>query len=87
MGLERIVEGWTVDKNVLVKKITFKDFNEALSFIVRVGIVSEQRNHHPTIENTYNEVCLKLTTHDKGNTITEKDYSLAEEINGLIMTK
>ena len=87
MGLERLVEGWKVDDNSLAKKFTFKDFNEALGFIVRVGIVSEQHNHHPTIENTYNEVYLKLTTHDKGNTITEKDYSLADEINGLIMTK
>ena len=84
MGLERIATGWIEENNALTRTERFVDFNEALSFIVRVGLLAEQSNHHPTITNTYNEVSLLLTTHDQGNTITEKDYALAEKINAVL---
>lgn len=84
MGLERIVLGWTTENNALVRTERFENFNEALGFIVRVGLLAEQNDHHPTITNTYNEVSLLLTTHDQGNTITEKDYDLAEKINAVL---
>lgn len=84
MGLERVIDGWTKENNALIRTERFDDFNEALAFIVRVGLLAEQCDHHPTITNTYNEVSLLLTTHDQGNTITEKDYDLAEKINSVL---
>ncbi|MBB00106.1 MAG: 4a-hydroxytetrahydrobiopterin dehydratase [Saprospirales bacterium] len=84
MGLDRIINGWKKENNALVLTERFEDFNEALAFIVRVGLLAEQSNHHPTITNTYNEVSLMLTTHDQGNVITEKDYDLAEKINAIL---
>ena len=84
MGLDRIINGWTKGNNALVLTERFEDFSEALAFIVRVGLLAEQSNHHPTITNTYNEVSLMLTTHDQGNVITEKDYDLAEKINAIL---
>ena len=35
-------------------------------------------NHHPEWHNIYNKVFVKLTTHDEGNKITQKDRKLAE---------
>ena len=35
-------------------------------------------NHHPEWQNIYNKVFVKLTTHDEGNSITQKDLKLAE---------
>ena len=84
MGLDRIINGWTKENNALVLTERFEDFSEALAFIVRVGLLAEQSNHHPTITNTYNEVSLMLTTHDQGNVITETDYDLAEKINAIL---
>tara|TARA_B100000927_G_C16440566_1_gene459573 strand:- start:399 stop:665 length:267 start_codon:yes stop_codon:yes gene_type:complete len=84
MGLDRIINGWKKENNTLVLTERFEDFSEALAFIVRVGLLAEQSNHHPTITNTYNEVSLMLTTHDQGNVITEKDYDLAEKINAIL---
>ena len=84
MGLGRIVLGWEKKNNALVRTERFEDFSEALAFIVRIGLLAEQSDHHPTITNTYNEVSLLLTTHDQGNTITEKDYDLAEKINAVL---
>lgn len=72
---------WQEIENKLYQKFTFKDFVEAFAFMAKVAIVSEKMNHHATITNTYNTVELWLTTHDKGNTITEKDRSLAKKID------
>ena len=52
MGLDRIVPGWTKENNALVRTERFEDFNEALAFIVRVGLLAEQSDHHPTFTNT-----------------------------------
>jgi 4a-hydroxytetrahydrobiopterin dehydratase len=75
---------WEEKENKLVKHFKFKDFKAALKFINQVGELSETQNHHPEIFNVYNKVSLSLTTHDAGNTITEKDYALAKSIDQLI---
>jgi len=41
-------------------------------------------DHHPEWRNIYNTVDITLTTHDKGNTITEKDRKLAKKIDALL---
>ena len=70
--------------NFLVATFTFKDFSEAWAFMNRVALLAEKQDHHPNWSNVYNEVEIKLTTHSKGNTVTEKDYALAEAIVGLV---
>lgn len=75
---------WVESENKLYRKITFKDFSEAFAFMVRVAILAESHNHHPTWKNTYNKVEIWLTTHDEGNQVTVKDRELAEAINRLL---
>ena len=75
---------WKEIDNKLYQKFTFKNFVEAFAFITKVAIVSEKMNHHATITNTYNTVELWLTTHDKGNTVSEKDTKLAAIITELV---
>jgi len=74
---------WTTDKNKLTKTFTFNDFTEAFAFMVKVAIVAEKMNHHPTWTNTWNRVSFELSTHDAGNIVTEKDRKLAEAIDRL----
>lgn len=74
---------WHFSKNGIEKKFQFKDFTQALGFIVQVGVLSEKRNHHPELFNVYNKVTIRLTTHDADG-VTNKDIDLAkaiEEIN------
>ncbi|MCL4109232.1 UNVERIFIED_CONTAM: hypothetical protein GTU68_063000 [Idotea baltica] len=59
----------------------FKDFAQAMAFMTQVAIYAEKNNHHPWWSNVYNKVEVKLTTHDAGDQITEKDRSLAEVMN------
>lgn len=74
---------WKTENNKLIKKFVFKDFTEAFGFMTKVALVAEKMNHHPTWTNTWNTVTFELSTHDAGNTITEKDLKLAEAIDAL----
>lgn len=71
---------WREENNKLVADFKFKDFTQAFGFLSEVAILMEKHNHHAEIYNVYNKVTLKLTTHDAGNTITDKDRKLADEI-------
>jgi 4a-hydroxytetrahydrobiopterin dehydratase len=46
----------------------------------QVAELAEKLNHHPEWRNVYNRVEIRLTTHDAGNTITDKDRQLAAAI-------
>ena len=75
---------WKKSDNKLKKKYIFKNFVEVTAFFSKVAIVSEKLNHHPKIIIEYNSVEIELFTHDKNNSVTEKDYNLAEAIDNLI---
>ncbi len=70
------IEGWSLVNKASEKLFKFKDFKQALAFIVQVGMVAEQADHHPEIFNVYNKVTLRLNTHS-ANGITDKDFDLA----------
>lgn len=69
--------------NALAADLTFADFREAFAFMVDVAALAEAHDHHPEWSNVYNRVSIRLTTHDAGNTVTEKDRKLAEAIAAL----
>ncbi len=75
---------WKEENNALTRSFKFKNFVEAWSFMTQVAMVAEKMNHHPDWSNSYNTVNISLTTHDKGNTVTEKDRELAEKIDKLV---
>jgi 4a-hydroxytetrahydrobiopterin dehydratase len=76
----RVLPGWRAENEALAKSFTFGSFREALSFMVRVGFEAEAMNHHPDWTNVYNQVDVRLNTHDAGGKITAKDVALAQKI-------
>lgn len=78
---------WQEENNALTKSFQFKDFSEAFSFMTRVAFLAEKMNHHPNWSNVYNQVTIRLSTHDAGNTITQKDRDLAASIDKLTGNK
>lgn len=72
---------WTEDKNSIIADFTFKDFIQAFAFMTEVALHAEKLNHHPSWSNSYNHVNIILTTHDAGNTITDKDRKMADIIS------
>ncbi|HMV14215.1 MAG TPA: 4a-hydroxytetrahydrobiopterin dehydratase [Chitinophagales bacterium] len=75
---------WNTKDNKLEKEFIFKDFVAAFAFLTKIAIVAEKQNHHPEIYNVYNKVKISLQTHDAGNTVTEKDFTLAKTIDSLV---
>lgn len=75
--------GWKLADNKLVCTFEFDTFDQAIDFIDKVAVIAQKLNHHPEITNMYTKVTLKLSTHDAGDMVTEKDIELAEEINEL----
>lgn len=72
---------WKEEDNCLSAKCTFVDFITAFAFMTEVAIHAEKQNHHPNWSNVWNTVDIRLTTHDAGNTVTDKDRRLAETIS------
>lgn len=78
---------WREESNCLVRDFEFKSFIEAFAFLTQVAILAEKANHHPEIHNVYNRVTLRLSTHDAGSTVTDKDRSLASKIDEISLLK
>lgn len=74
------LEGWKFEDDTIKKDFSFSDFKEAMSFMVRVGFEAESLVHHPDWSNVYNSVSIRLSTHDAGNKVTEKDIKLAKAV-------
>lgn len=75
---------WKEKDNKLTRVFKFDDFIQAFGFMARVAIVAEKMDHHPNWSNAYNTVTIELTTHDAGNTITDKDRKLAAAIDQVL---
>jgi 4a-hydroxytetrahydrobiopterin dehydratase len=73
---------WAIVNAAIERTFQFADFKQALGFIVQVGVLAEQADHHPEIMNVYNKVVIRLNTHS-ANAITSKDIDLASNINAL----
>jgi len=74
---------WIEDEGYLKRDFEFGNFQEAFAFMTRVAFLAEELNHHPEWSNVYNRVHIALTTHDEGNTVTERDRALAAAIDRL----
>ena len=81
-SLLKEIAGWEFNNDGIEKKFAFKNFNQALGFIVQVGLLAEKANHHPELFNVYNKVNIRLSTHD-ANGVTDKDFDLAKAIEKL----
>ena len=77
--------GWSAAENWIEKKYEFKNFLRAISFVNAIAYIAESMGHHPDIIVRYNEVTLRNWTHAAGG-VTERDFLLAERIDGLIET-
>lgn len=72
------------DNNTLKALFEFSNFLEAVDFVNQVADVAMQEDHHPDILlHDYKNVTVTITTHEAGNTITQKDRDLAEKIETL----
>ncbi len=76
--LLKIVPNWSKRAKIITRTFKFEGFLASMDFVNRIARKAQKLNHHPDIDIRFNQVNLKLTTHDKGG-LTEKDFSLARQ--------
>ena len=69
------IPGWDIKSDQIEREFYFCSFLEAFSFMTKIAIYAEKKDHHPEWSNVYNRVEICLTTHDAGG-ITDKDIDL-----------
>lgn len=79
LNLKRL-KNWSLVNSKLHKLFKFKNFKEAINFMVNVGVECEKMDHHPEWSNVYGNVDVKLITHSVAG-ITELDFLLAEHMD------
>ena len=83
IALDRL-DGWQLDSNAIVRKVTFNDFNQAFGVMTRIALKAENLGHHPEWFNVYNRLDIRLSTHDVGG-LSELDFRLAQAINEYVV--
>jgi 4a-hydroxytetrahydrobiopterin dehydratase len=73
---------WDRDGESITRVFVFSDFNEAMGFVVQIGMASEVADHHPDIDIRWNKVTCVLSTHDQ-DALTSKDLDLAAQFDEL----
>lgn len=81
-ALEKL-QGWEYRDNALATTFEFGNFKEAFTVMTRIAFECEAQEHHPDWTNVYNQLEIRLSTHDAGG-VTEKDIRLATTIESLI---
>ena len=66
----------------LQRDYEFKSFKDCMRYMAQVALFCEEMNHHPEWTNVYDQLSVRLSTHDLDK-VTEKDYVLAKEMERL----
>ncbi|MHA8094955.1 4a-hydroxytetrahydrobiopterin dehydratase [Aquirufa lenticrescens] len=82
-SLNKSMTSWKTTNQSLEKTFEFATFEDAMQFMQDATPFISQTDHHPTWSNTYNRVQVTITTHDAGNQVTDKDYTLANYLDEL----
>ncbi len=79
------LEGWNynAEKGMLYKEFVFKGYLKTIGFVNAIAWIANRENHHPDLEVSFNKCLVKLTTHDDGNQLSDKDFNLAKLIQEL----
>ena len=77
---------WSVENSKLHRDYIFHDFVQAFGFMAEAALIIERSNHHPEWSNVYKNVTVDLTTHE-ANGITERDFSLAKQLESIAMRR
>ncbi len=76
------LDGWALDDSGtgIEKSFKFKNFNAAFAFMTRAAMLAEKMDHHPEWFNVYNNLDVRLSTHDAGG-VTILDIEMARKMN------
>jgi 4a-hydroxytetrahydrobiopterin dehydratase len=74
------LEGWSAEgDSAITRAFKFADHIEAMGFVNKVALAAEKMDHHPELTIVYNNVSIRLNTHDVGG-VSANDFELAAAI-------
>ena len=74
---------WDLLDGQLVRVVECASFPAALDFVLAVGRLAEEADHHPDIDIRWRTVRLAVVTHDAGG-LTGLDFALARAVDALV---
>lgn len=77
------LSGWTRDGVTIERTANLPSFPKAIEAVGKVAELAEAADHHPDIDIRWRTVTFRLSTHSAGG-LTEKDFSLASQIDGVL---
>ncbi|MFC4248121.1 4a-hydroxytetrahydrobiopterin dehydratase [Natribaculum luteum] len=72
-------DAWGREGDEIVRVYEFDDYLRGVNFAQMVGEIAEAQYHHPEMIVRYEEVEIRLTSHEEGG-ITDADVEMAELI-------
>lgn len=83
--LKRLEEfpGWEFIDDKIKKTFEFSSFTEAVEFVTKLVDFCNNLDHHPDIQINYSQVTFELHRTDVGGKVTERDFTVAREIERL----
>ncbi|MER5963892.1 4a-hydroxytetrahydrobiopterin dehydratase [Streptomyces sp. NPDC002057] len=79
----RELPGWSVAEDRLTREYRLGDHFAATALVVHVARIQQELDHHSDLTLGYNTVALSVHTHSAGGAVTEKDFALAERVEGI----
>ncbi|MWG34137.1 4a-hydroxytetrahydrobiopterin dehydratase [Halomarina oriensis] len=80
---EGLPEHWERDGDEIVRTYEFDSYLAGVGFAAGAGGVAQDAFHHPELTIGYEEVEVRLTSHEAGG-ITEQDLDLAARFDDLL---
>ncbi len=79
------IPGWelSADGNTISRRIEFKGFYKAMTFINAMAWIANAENHHPDFSAGYNYCQVSFTTHAIDG-LSENDFICAAKVNKLL---
>lgn len=77
-----VPNGWSIQEDRLMREFGFENFAQAKTFVDKISVVCEAKNHHADLHFGWGYVIVELTTHDQKK-VTQLDVEVAVSINAL----
>ncbi|WP_309049723.1 4a-hydroxytetrahydrobiopterin dehydratase [Streptomyces sp.] len=79
----RELPGWAVEDDRLLRTYRLADHFAATALVVHVAQIQQELDHHSDLTLGYDTVAVSVHTHSAGGVLTEKDFTLAERVQGI----
>jgi 4a-hydroxytetrahydrobiopterin dehydratase len=79
----KLLPGWVLEKDEIMKTYSFKNFYETMGFVNAVAFIANHENHHPEMAVAYKTCQVRYTTHAIGG-LSENDFICAAKIEALL---